>query len=149
MLGEHLSQFSPQVPTYIPFFGQKRPPGGKKNGKKNFWAKYSKLKNRLEKKIFLSELQELEVRAKFGQTDQNGQIQLKFQALVASRRNPGHGFGHFKKRAKRMIWKLRVLHKLIMYDSNTWQMCREILFVWPYGGRLRAAVRCLAKVCFF
>ena len=62
MLGEHLSQFSPQVPTYIPFFGQKRPPGGKKNGKKNFWAKYSKLKNRLEKKNFLLELQELEVR---------------------------------------------------------------------------------------
>ena len=36
-----------------------------------------------------------------------------------------------------------------MYDSNTWQMCWEILFVWPYGGRLRAAVRCLAKICFF
>ena len=75
--------------------------------------------NGFQKSFFVSELQELEVRAKFGQTDQNGQIQLKFQALVASRRNPGHGFGRFKKRAKRMIWKLRVLHKLIMYDSNT------------------------------
>ena len=86
---------------------------------KKILGKIFQIKEQIRKKIFLSELQELEVRAKFGQTDQNGQIQLKFQALVASRRNPGHGFGRFKKRAKRMIWKLRVLHKLIMYDSNT------------------------------
>ena len=44
--------------------------------------------------------------------------------------HPGHVFDQISKRAKWMIWKLLILHKIIMYDSNTSTDVLGNFFLW-------------------